>query len=165
MSDISPCGLLTQRVLQLTSTTRYGESRAAYREVQERHEDIRKIERTLAELAQMFIDVRTGTSTALSRHWTHIPAQMDVLVTQQDDMINAIETSATQVQKDTEAGYVTRSFHQNPSKWSYSLGQTEKAVESARSARRKRWFCFLLFLAVLAAVGIAVGVTVSNNKH
>jgi hypothetical protein len=31
---------------------------------------------------------------------------MDVLVTQQDDTINAIETSATQVQKDTEAGYV-----------------------------------------------------------
>lgn len=44
---------------QLTSTTRYGESRAAYREVQERHEDIRKIERTLAELAQLFVDVRT----------------------------------------------------------------------------------------------------------
>ena len=113
----------------------------------------------------MFIDVRAGTSAALPRHWTHIPAQMDVLVTQQDDMINAIETSATQVEKDTEAGYVTRSFHQSPSKWSYSLGQTVRAVESARSARRKRWFCFLLFLAVLAAVGIAVGVTVGNNKH
>jgi len=115
----------------LTSSTRYGESRAAYREVQERHEDIRKIERTLAELAQLFND-------------------MDILVTQQDDMINAIETSATQVQKDTEAG----------------LGQTEKAVEHARSARRKRWFCFLLFLAALAAAGIAIGVTVGNqHKH
>jgi syntaxin 1B/2/3 len=45
-------------VLQLTSSTRYGESRAAYREVQERHEDIRKIERTLAELAQLFNEVR-----------------------------------------------------------------------------------------------------------
>jgi len=40
--------------------------------------------------------------------------QMDVLVTQQDDTINAIEISATQVHKDTEAGYVTRSFHQSP---------------------------------------------------
>ena len=39
------------------SSTRYGESRAAYREVQERHEDIRKIENTLVELAQMFNDV------------------------------------------------------------------------------------------------------------
>jgi len=35
---------------------------------------------------------------------------MDVLVAQQDDMINAIEVSAQQVQKDTEAGYVIRSF-------------------------------------------------------
>jgi len=112
----------------LTSSTRYGESRAAYREVQERHEDIRKIERTLAELAQLFND-------------------MDVLVAQQDDMINVIETSAQQVQKDTEAG----------------LGQTEKAVEHARSARRKRWFCFFIFLLVLAAIGIAVGLTVGKK--
>ncbi|KAI0306511.1 t-SNARE [Multifurca ochricompacta] len=112
----------------LTSSTRYGESRAAYREVQERHEDIRKIERTLAELAQMFID-------------------MDVLVAQQDDTINAIETSAAQVEGDTEAGLV----------------QTEKAVKHARSARRKRWICFFIFLIILAIVGVAVGVTV--GKH
>lgn len=44
-----------------------------------------------------------------------------------------------------------------------SLGQTEKAVVHARSARRKRWFFFLLFIAILAAVGIAVGLSV--NKH
>ncbi|KAH9997218.1 t-SNARE [Russula vinacea] len=113
----------------LTSSTRYGESRAAYREVQERHEDIRKIERTLAELAQLFGD-------------------LDVLVAEQEDTIVAIETSATQVQKDTEAG----------------LGQTEKAVVHARSARRKRWFFFLLFIAILVAVGLAVGLSVSN-KH
>jgi len=89
---------------------------------------------------------------------------MDVLVNQQDDVINAIEVSATQVQKDTEAGYVTRCFAEFSSNWSCSLGQTEKAVGHARSARRKRWFCFLLFLVVLAAVGIAVGVTVGNGK-
>jgi syntaxin 1B/2/3 len=112
----------------LTSSTRYGESRAAYREVQERHEDIRKIERTLAELAQLFGD-------------------LDILVAEQEDTINAIETSATQVQKDTEAG----------------LGQTEKAVVHARSARRKRWFFFLLFLAILVAVGLAVGLSVSKH--
>jgi len=35
---------------------------------------------------------------------------MDVLVNQQDDVINTIETSAIQVQKDTEAGYATRWF-------------------------------------------------------
>jgi syntaxin 1B/2/3 len=114
----------------LTSSTRYGESRAAYREVQERHEDIRKIERTLAELSQLFID-------------------MDALVAQQEDTVNAIETSAAQVEEDTEAG----------------RAQTEKAVKYARAARRKRWICFFIFLIILAIVGIAVGVTVSNNKH
>jgi syntaxin 1B/2/3 len=39
------------------NSNRYGESRAAYREVQERHEDIKRIERTIAELAQLFNDV------------------------------------------------------------------------------------------------------------
>ena len=43
---------------QLSTSTRYGESRVAYREVQDRHHDIQKIERTLEELAQLFNDVR-----------------------------------------------------------------------------------------------------------
>ena len=45
------------RYSQLMNSNRYGESRQAYREVQERHEDIKRIERTLAELAQLFNDV------------------------------------------------------------------------------------------------------------
>lgn len=40
------------------NSNRYGESRAAYREVQERHQDIKRIEQTIAELAQLFNDVR-----------------------------------------------------------------------------------------------------------
>jgi len=39
------------------NSNRYGESRAAYREVQERHQDIKRIEQTIAELAQLFNDV------------------------------------------------------------------------------------------------------------
>jgi len=42
---------------QLSASTRYGQSRTAYREVQDRHEDIKKIERTIEELAQLFNDV------------------------------------------------------------------------------------------------------------
>ena len=54
--------------LQLLNSNRYGESRAAYREVQERHEDIKRIESTLAELAQLFNDVsRTHFTTKLWR--------------------------------------------------------------------------------------------------
>lgn len=42
---------------QLTTSTRYGESRAAYREVQERQQELQKVEATLAELAQLFSEV------------------------------------------------------------------------------------------------------------
>lgn len=69
----------------LLNTNRYGESKAAYREVQERHKDIQKIERTLAELAQLFND-------------------MSILVEQQDETLDVIEETAAHVEKDTEAG-------------------------------------------------------------
>ncbi|KNZ74183.1 Syntaxin-like protein psy1, partial [Termitomyces sp. J132] len=114
----------------LLSSNRYDGSRAAYREVQERHEDIKRIEKTLGELAQLFND-------------------MSVLVEQQDETVNAIEAQAHTVAQDTEAG----------------LGYTEKAVVSARAARKKRWICFFIFLIVLIIVGVVVGVVVSNNIH
>jgi len=69
----------------LLNTNRYGESKAAYREVQERHKDIQKIERTLAELAQLFND-------------------MSILVEQQDETLDVIEDTAAHVEKDTEVG-------------------------------------------------------------
>jgi len=75
----------------LMNTNRYGESKAAYREVQERHKDIQKIERTLAELAQLFND-------------------MSILVEQQDETLDVIEETAAHVEKDTETGlgYTTK---------------------------------------------------------
>ncbi|KAI0724092.1 t-SNARE [Fomitopsis betulina] len=112
----------------LTNTTRYGESRQAYREVQDRHQDILRIERTLEELAQMFND-------------------MSVLVTQQEESIDAIQNTAQDVEHNTEQG----------------LKQTEKAVVHARRARRMRWVCFIIVLIICAVVGIVVGVVVSNN--
>ncbi|KAL0947028.1 hypothetical protein HGRIS_013171 [Hohenbuehelia grisea] len=112
----------------LMNSNRYGESRAAYREVQERHEDIKRIERTLGELAQLFND-------------------MSVLVEQQDETINVIETAAAGVEKDTEVG----------------LGYTEKAVDSARAARKKRWICFFIILIVLIIVAIVVAIVVKNQ--
>ncbi|KAF7978149.1 hypothetical protein HWV62_1603 [Athelia sp. TMB] len=116
----------------LLNSNRYGESKAAYREVQERHEDIKRIEQTLSELAQLFND-------------------MSVLVEQQDETINVIETTAGQVEADTSAG----------------LGYTEKAVVSARAARKKRWICFGIFLVVIVIVAVVVAVEVvqhQNNK-
>ncbi|TBU35840.1 t-SNARE [Dichomitus squalens] len=106
----------------LSSSTRYGESRLVYREVQDRHHDIQKIERTLEELAQLFND-------------------MSVLVAQQDEAIDTIQTTAIDVEGNTRAG----------------LEQTEKAVKHARSARRKRWICFWIFIFVIVVLALILG--------
>jgi syntaxin 1B/2/3 len=57
--------------MQLMSSNRYGESRAAYREVQERHEDIKRIEKTLGELAQLFNDVSCQYSFFRAANLSH----------------------------------------------------------------------------------------------
>ncbi|KAG9226384.1 hypothetical protein CCMSSC00406_0003263 [Pleurotus cornucopiae] len=106
----------------LTSSTRYGDSRVAYREVQERHQEILHMEQTLAELAQLFND-------------------MAVLVEQQDATIVDIETTAGKVEADAKAGD----------------DQVAIAVKHARSARRKRWICFFIFLFVIVVLGLALG--------
>ncbi|KAL0947000.1 hypothetical protein HGRIS_013145 [Hohenbuehelia grisea] len=69
----------------LTSSTRYGDSRTAYHEVQERHQDILRMEQTLAELAVLFNDMAT-------------------LVEQQDAVIDSVEQTAVKVEGDAEAG-------------------------------------------------------------
>jgi len=111
----------------LMNSNRYGEARSAYREVQERHEDIKRIEKTLTELAQLFND-------------------MSVMVEQQDEQINVIETTAASIEKDTEAG----------------LGYTEKAVVSARAARKKRWICAILAAIIIIIIIIVVVVVVKD---
>jgi syntaxin 1B/2/3 len=45
-----------------------------------------------------------------------------------------------------------------------SLGYTEKAVTSARSARQKRWICFFIFLIILGVAGAIVAIEVEKNK-
>jgi syntaxin 1B/2/3 len=69
----------------LSSSTRYNESRLAYREAQERHEEILRIEQNIAELAQLVND-------------------MSVLVNQADEQIDNIQTTAAGVQDNMEAG-------------------------------------------------------------
>ncbi|KAJ7647960.1 syntaxin [Roridomyces roridus] len=70
----------------LTTSTRYVDSRQAYNEVQARSQDLKRMEQTLAELAQMFSD-------------------MALLVEQQDEHVMAIEKTAGDVEKDAEMGY------------------------------------------------------------
>lgn len=68
----------------LTTSTRYGESRLAYKEVQDRQRDVQRMEKTLGELAQLFND-------------------MAILVEQQDQTINAVEQTAVDVNDNTRA--------------------------------------------------------------
>ncbi|KAI0692391.1 t-SNARE, partial [Cytidiella melzeri] len=113
----------------LMNSNRLGEAKSAYNEVQTRHQDIQKIERTITELAQLFND-------------------MSVLVEQQDEQINTIESTAAVVEKDVEVG----------------LQHTEKAVDSARAARKKRWICFGIFVVILIIIAIIIAVEVAGKK-
>jgi len=65
----------------LLSSNRYGDARAAYREVQDRHADIKKIEQTITELAQLF-------------------NEMSILTEEQDDKVVAIDNQAATVEND-----------------------------------------------------------------
>ncbi|WVR03949.1 hypothetical protein IAU60_000948 [Kwoniella sp. DSM 27419] len=113
----------------LLNSNRYGAARSAYREVQERHAEIQKIEKTLTELAQMF-------------------SEMAMLVEQQDETIVNVETQAQGVDNDIKAGYE----------------QTSKAVESAKKARRKKWICFFICLAIIAIIAIVLGAYFGTKK-
>ena len=115
----------------LLNSNRYGEARGALREVQERHEDIKKIERTIAELAQLFNEV-------------------DILLTEQDDQLNVITGHAQAVEQDMKSG----------------LDSTNKAVVSARKARKKRICCFwiiVIIILVIIAIVVAVVCTQGNT--
>jgi len=114
---------------QALMNTRTGESRAAYTEVQERHQDLQRIEQTIAELAQLFND-------------------MAILVEEQGEQVKAIEATTQNVQVDTEAGFV----------------YTEKAKESAMSARKKRWICFFITLIILIIIAIVIGIQVAQGN-
>ena len=43
------------------------------------------------------------------------------------------------------------------------LQYTDKAVNSARAARKKRWICFFIILIVLIIIGVVVGVVIKNQ--
>ncbi|KNZ44558.1 hypothetical protein VP01_903g5 [Puccinia sorghi] len=103
----------------LMTSNRYGDARAAFNEVKERHEDVKRIEKTLTELMEMFNDLAT-------------------MVEEQDQLIQNVEANANEIQRDVE-----------------QAGQhITKARDSAASARRKRWICFLIIAAAVIAIVI-----------
>ncbi|KAK0199113.1 t-SNARE [Armillaria mellea] len=81
--DASASG--TQIFSEAVLSSSYGEARSAYREVQSRQQDLAQMERTMAELAQLFND-------------------MQGIVEQHDDQIKEIEHTAQEVNVNTERG-------------------------------------------------------------
>ncbi|CAJ0847954.1 13178_t:CDS:2 [Entrophospora sp. SA101] len=99
---------------------RFGAAKKALKEVQERHDYIKKIEKTIEELANLF-------------------HEMSIIVEAQDQTIVAIEQEATQVSTNMEQG----------------AQHVDKALTSARAARKKKWYCLgigIILLIVLAIV-------------
>ncbi|KAG0369870.1 t-SNARE [Gamsiella multidivaricata] len=74
--------VFAQSVLQ---STRYGDANRALREVQTRHDDIKKIEKTILELQQLFID-------------------METLVTDQGVVMDSVEQNTQQADTNLESG-------------------------------------------------------------
>lgn len=70
---------------QLLNSDQFGRSRAAYREVQERHNDIVKITETMAELQQLMND-------------------MAMMVEEQGETIQNVEQTTAVAEKDVETG-------------------------------------------------------------
>jgi syntaxin 1B/2/3 len=67
------------------TSTRHGEARSALREVQSRHQDIQKIERTITELAQLF-------------------NEMSIMIEVQETAIDNIEQKAQETETQMEGG-------------------------------------------------------------
>ncbi|KEI39055.1 uncharacterized protein L969DRAFT_18129 [Mixia osmundae IAM 14324] len=67
----------------LVNSNRYGDARAAYKETQTRNEDIKQIERTIGELAQLF-------------------NEMAMMIEQQDEQVKAVEVQAAGVETDMQ---------------------------------------------------------------
>ncbi|KAK3057835.1 hypothetical protein LTR09_000910 [Extremus antarcticus] len=123
----------------LLNSDRRGQAQSTMRNVQQRHDAIQQIERTMMELQQLFQD-------------------LDAIVVQQEPLVQNIEQKV----EDTHTNLVA--------------GNTEvgKAVNSARAARKKKWICLGICVAIIAIIIIIVlvylGVTgklggSSNNNN
>ena len=76
---------------------------------------------------------------------------MEELATQiviQDEPVQNVEQHTENVKKDTEAGNV----------------QLSKGVESARRARKLKWWCFFICLAIVIILGLVLGLYFGLNK-
>lgn len=106
----------------LMQSNRRGEARTVLNEVQVRHRELLKLEKTMAELTQLFHD-------------------MEELVIEQDQPIQQIDEQIGAAQHDVEQG----------------VGHTNKAVVSAKKARKKRCICFGIIVLIIIILAVILG--------
>lgn len=113
----------------LMQSNRRGEARSVLNEVQVRHLELLKLEKTMAELTQLFHD-------------------MEELVIEQDQPIQQIDEQVGTAQHDIEQG----------------VGHTNKAVKSAKSARKKKLWCFFICLLIVIILAVILGAYFGTRK-
>lgn len=106
----------------LMQSNRRGEARSVLSEVQVRHRELLKLEKTMAELTQLFHD-------------------MEELVIEQDQPIQQIEEQVGTAQHDIEQG----------------VGHTNKAVKSAKAARKKKIWCLVIVIIICIILAAVLG--------
>lgn len=118
ITDVGGQQIFSQALL---NANRRGEAKTALAEVQARHQELMQLEKTMAELAQLFNDI-------------------EEMVVEQQENIEVIDKHVEEAQQDVEQG----------------VGHTNKAVKSARAARRKKLWCwgivFVIFVIIVVAV-------------
>lgn len=128
INDVGGQQIFSQALL---NANRRGEAKTALAEVQARHQELLKLEKTMAELTQLFND-------------------MEQLVIEQQENIEVIDKNVEDAQQDVEQG----------------VGHTNKAVTSARRARRNKLRCWILVFVIFAIVVVVVVVpSVVETRH
>ncbi|AET37909.1 syntaxin Ecym_2157 [Eremothecium cymbalariae DBVPG len=127
ISDVGGQQIFSQALL---NANRRGEAKTALAEVQARHQELLKLEKTMAELTQLFND-------------------MEHLVIEQQEQIEVIDKQVEEAQQDVEQG----------------VGHTNKAVKSARRARKNKIRCILILIVVFIIVVVAVVVPLVTRSR
>ncbi|KLO12639.1 t-SNARE [Schizopora paradoxa] len=132
--DLEKCVEMSAEGQQIFAQASLGnqqlEARGAYRNAQQRREDVQQIADTLRELAQLFSDLK-------------------MMVDEQDDQIHHASDNVEDTERNLQEAGV----------------QLDKARNSAKAARRKRWWCFWICVIILIIIAVIVAiVVVTNNK-
>jgi syntaxin 1B/2/3 len=100
--------------------------------VQGRHEDIRRLAKSVQELSVLF-------------------SEMQEMLEHQQHVLDTVEYKAEQASQDIEKGN----------------GEITKATVLARSTRRKKWICFMIFMVIIIILAIVLAIEIpkrSNNN-